>query len=160
MEHIDKVDTLSAADKHNSLLEGDYGFDKNKTATSMLIEMLPKPFEEILEISRSDEKVFKAFKEMVKQSFRYMLTIHELQEEIKNSQVGSEEFQRKDASRTRTHNSTIDSINIWSRSLRYADIDNGFLQNVVQNRVSYGNFAMGIAAAVYLDKKLFNELTQ
>lgn len=159
MEQKSELNNNQNTEKEETEIVGDYGFDENKTATETMISMLPKPFSEILEISKSDEKVFKAFKEMVKQSFRYMLTIHELQEEIKSSQVGSEEFQRKDASRTRTHNATIDSINIWSRALKYAEIDNDFLREVVQNRVSYGNFAMGIAAAVYSDKVLFNELT-
>jgi len=117
----------------------------------MLIDMLPKRAKELEEISLESEGSERMFFNMVKQSFRYMQTIIDLEEE-KSKGYGSDEHAEKDKARTICHNATIDSINAWSRSLARAGVDNSFLAPVFGNRVTYGTFAIGLVLDIYTDQ--------
>lgn len=121
----------------------------------MLIDLLPKKAKELEEISIQSPDSERMFFNMVRQSFRYLQTIIDLQDTKEKEGLGTEEHKESDDARGRCHDSTIDSINAWSRSLSKNDIDNSFMAGVLTtppNRAMYGMFAVGLVSDIYTDK--------
>ena len=115
---------------------------------------MPKSASELEKLSASDETANKLFFNMVRQAFRYVETIIDLQE-VKEEGLGTDEHKQKDDERGRCHTATIDSTNMWSRALAKAGIDNGFMSSVLStppNRAVYGMFAVGLALDIYTDE--------
>ncbi len=124
------------------------------SSLKMLIDMLPKRARELEEISQQSDDSDRMFFNMVKQSFRYLQTIIDLQN-VKPEDVGSEEFREKDEIRGRCHDAIIGDINAWSRSLAKNGIDNSFMVGVLSNppvRSVYGTFAIGLVTDIYTDE--------
>ena len=120
-----------------------------------IIKNLPKRAKELEEISKQNPDSERAFFSLVRQSFRYLQTIIDLQNSRDEHGIGSAEGGEADSGRTRCHNATIDAINIWSRSLHRANIDNSFLSGVLSkplNRAVYGMFAVGLVLDIYTDE--------
>jgi hypothetical protein len=120
----------------------------------MLIEMLPKKAKELEEISAQSPDSERMFFNMVRQSFRYLQTIIDLQD-IKKDKLGTQEHRDSDDARGRCHDATVDSVNAWSRSLFKNNIDNSFMAGVLStppNRAVYGMFAVGLVSDIYTDK--------
>ncbi len=127
----------------------------DENTLDMLIKNLPKNAEQLEKISDSSELSKITFFNLVKQSFRYLETIKDLQDARDDGGIGSKESQEKDLLRGRCHDATIDSINQWSRSLARADIDNSFMSGILStppNRAVYGMFAIGLALDIYTDE--------
>lgn len=143
---------------HGDIGDLSQAIKQSKNTIESFVGILPKTPRDMWELSKEDEVAKKTFLELVRQSFRYMDTIAQLQNEMKSDPKSDDATQANQA-QGRTHNATIDSINIWSRALARADIDNDFLSGVVTNRASYGLFAMGLAASIYTDSDLYKELT-
>jgi hypothetical protein len=131
---------------------------ESEDSLKQVLEMLPKPVEELYSLSKKNELTEETFFSLVRQSFRYLETIIDLEEE-KRKGYGTEEYKNKDTARGRTHNATISSIDIWLRSLVKVGEDISFLDSIRANRMTYGLFAVGIALGTYVNKDIFPELT-
>lgn len=121
----------------------------------MMIEMLPITANKMEEISGANEMTKRTFFSLVRQSFSYVDTIRELAEEIKENGRGTTEEKEKNEARTRCHNATISTVDIWVRSLAKSGVNVGFMSEIVKepkNRVVYGNFAVGLALSIYTDR--------
>ncbi len=124
------------------------------SSLKMLIDMLPKRARELEEISQGSDDSERMFFNMIKQSFRYLQTIIDLQN-TKPEDIGSEEFQKKDETRKRCHDAIIGDINAWSRSLAKNGIDNSFMVGILATppvRAIYGTFAIGLVTDIYTDE--------
>ena len=163
-QHIDTLpngaigthtDSASHFGHHGSLLNMATTMNDSKSSLEFVIKNLPKRAKELEEISKQNPNSERMFFALVKQSFRYLQTIIDLQNEKEISGIGSEEERHKNELQTRCHNATISSVNSWSKSLYNAGIDNSFLSSVLSNppnRAVYGMFAVGLALDIYTDE--------
>ncbi len=144
---------------HGTLEEMADLMKSTKTDLENVIAHLPKRADELYALSKDDETTEMLFLGVVKQSFRYLETIIELQRETQK-EIGTEEWAMRDELRGRTHDATIASMNAWSRALAKAGVNNSFLRSVVGDRATYGAFAVGLALDVYTNEALFHDLTK
>ena len=145
----------SVFDHHGSLVDMVLLINDDESSLDFIIKNLPKRAKELEEISKQNPNSERMFFALVRQSFRYLQIIIDLQNEKDISGIGSEEEKYKNDLRGRCHNATISSINSWSKSLHHAGIDNSFLSVVLStppNRAVYGMFAIGLALDIYTDE--------
>lgn len=152
LEH--KRDSHFFSSHHGELHDVAEAIKDDDSSLKMLIDMLPKRARELEEISQQSDDSDRMFFNMVKQSFRYLETIIDLQN-ARSEDLGSVEAQEKDRARSRCHDAVISDINAWSRSLAKNNIDNSFMVGILgtpPNRAIYGTFAIGLVTDIYTDE--------
>ena len=140
-------------DGHGSVADFSNIVHEDADTLEMLRSQLPKKALELEQLSAKSEIANKMFFSMIRQCFRYVETIIELQEEKENG-YGTEEHRQKDEERGKCHTATIDSVNAWSRALAKSGLDNSFMSSILSNppvRPVYGMFAVGLALDAFTD---------
>ena len=94
-----------------------------------------------------DDILQECLAEMVSYSCSYTETLCRFAQIVAKGQSSNEGEARAEIERvrSRTHDATIDAINILSRALKSAGRDNSWISKMAGNRASYGKFAMLIA---------------
>ena len=111
-----------------------------------LEQMLTKPaisLEELKKICEGNEKLELLLMDMLDYCLRYTETVIQMNKELleKNYKV-DQDIEEVDRKRSLIHNSTIDSINIFSRALHEEGKDNSWVGNFSGIRAAYGKFAI------------------
>lgn len=99
-------------------------------------------------LCEGDENLEPCLRSMVSYSLRYTETVCQFEQVVMRGQVSNVDGERAEIERIRStiHDSTIDSINILSRSLAKAGKDNSWISRLVSGgRAAYAKFAILIA---------------
>ncbi len=125
-----------------------------------IIEKLPKSVAELEEISeQADFSSYKLWKIVCDKSLDYMISIAEfykvsLDDDYNDSRFKQMEMQEKDEARRFAHDALISSINPWMRALVKNGVDISFLTQTINkdDRISYGDFGLGIALEIFISE--------
>lgn len=125
----------------------DFRREHEKLRTDVSSEKLLAPVvsaEELEHLCRNDEHLEELLQSTFTQCARYTEDVARfLQVEAEgHAAKESGEYHEIDAKRTRTHNATIDSINILARELSRHGRDSSWVNKLAQNRTAYTKFAL------------------
>lgn len=107
-------------------------------------------------LCQGDEILEFCLDDLINYSLRYAETVCRFERIVSNGQSINEDGTRGEIERTRStiHDSTIDAINILSRTLNKHGKDNKWITSIVRNgRPAYGKFAILIAFEVVIENK-------
>lgn len=146
-------------------LEGDQGpikeyshqpHDKIESSAVRFRSRAPISLKELEEMSGGDESLKKIFRDMILYCLRYTEDVF-IMDRLNTVPVSDRdeswrnEYETTDTRRSTLHNTTIDSINIFSRTLRECGKSNEWLREVAKNgRPGYAGFAIALALEYYL----------
>lgn len=102
------------------------------------------------------QKLFESMRDFL---YRYVETVMEYQRIVGkgfNDEATAKALVEMEPKRTRIHNGMMDAVNIFSRNLAKAGLDNQWIANMVGARAKYARFAM---QAVYENEKRLDEPT-
>jgi len=114
------------------------------------------------EMSGGDELLEKLCEDVIENAYRYAEILFEFNFLISGNPNDREEAQKwshLDTTRKVCHDALIDSIAIFSRNLEQKGRDNSIFKKLgsKENRVAYGNFALGLTYKELLKEEIKND---
>ncbi|MCC7160136.1 DUF3232 domain-containing protein [Candidatus Nomurabacteria bacterium] len=133
-----------------------YSHDKIESNAARFRSRMSISLKKLEEMSTGNEFLKKTFYDMVLYCLRYTEDVF-IMDRLNEIPVSSRdenwrnEYETTDARRRTLHDATIDSINIFSRTLREYGKSNEWLREVAKNgRPGYAGFAIALALEYYL----------